>query len=121
MIGKIIGYSTVVMGVLVLFGAALGLVREDATNDCNVAWKSKIELQTANLRAQIAEQAKVIALKDQQLEVAVKTADEAMAKAKVELETQRASNPLSVDCTRCRVPNQYIWLRKSASSKPATH
>jgi hypothetical protein len=96
------------------------MIRRDATQDCNLVWENKINQEISELKLKLSEKDRVIADKDRRLLAAVAAADEAMTRAKEDLEKQRANEPLSKACSACRVPNSYIWLRGD-KTKPATN
>lgn len=99
------------MGIGLVFGGAATWLREDAINDTNAKWELKVaiaaivshnEVQERQLKIERLE--KTLALKEQEDVEKIKADQEALSK-------QAADFPLSGDCTRCRIPNERIWVR----------
>lgn len=111
-----IGIGTIIAGVVVAGSTLAAWIVEDKVSVCNASWEWKIA--DANLR--LSEVQRVTAEKQKELEDKLRTAEEQANLVKVQneqvLEKQREGEKLSPDCSKCRVPNAWIWVRETGSS-----
>lgn len=115
-IGGLAGSLTLVAGVLVLIGAISNWLRDDAIKDCNASWKLVLTQRTAKLQTEATANALRVKELEQKLSEALADADAAKQSEKVALEKQRESIPENPDCTKCRIPNERIWLRRDGKA-----
>ena len=110
------GIGTVIAGVVVVSSSLAAWLVEDRVSACNAGWEWKVA--DANLRLKEAE-SKATA-KINELTAALRDAEEKAlvnaVKDEAVLEKQREAEKLPADCSKCRVPNGWVWVRKD----PAT-
>ena len=111
-LGSWAGMATLAVGLLVGVGGIAGWLREDALSDCNARWELEIAKRNASLRDAVSKAE--IKLKGVELKLAdaLRDAEAAKISEAAALEKQRAETPQSADCSKCRVPNERIWLRR---------
>lgn len=113
------GYGTILVGGLMIMGAAATWLAEDAKSRCDTSWELKLSQESLKLQALAAERGtKITELEAKLKESEEQKQAEALASAK-ELEKQREKIPLSKACNECRVPNDRIWLRGPKTSTSA--
>lgn len=90
---------------------------EDKVSVCNASWEWKIA--DANLR--LSELKTKSAEKQKELEDKLRTAEEdakvKSVKDEQTLEKQRETEKLSADCSKCRVPNGWVWVREAGAAR----
>lgn len=112
-----IGIGTIIAGVVVAGSTLAAWIVEDKVSVCNASWEWKIA--DANLR--LNEVQRTAAERQKELEDKLRTAEEAANLVKVQneqvLEKQREGEKLSLDCSKCRVPNAWIWVRETGAAR----
>lgn len=110
------GIGTVIAGVVVVSSSLAAWLVEDRVSACNAGWEWKIadanlRLQEANSKAEAKINELTAALRDAEEKALVSAVkDEAI------LEKQRESEKLPADCSKCRIPNGWVWVRKDATT-----
>lgn len=98
---------------------------DDKVDACNAKWDSKVKQANLDLKAATDRADARIAELEGKLRDAEEKALVKEASDKVVLERQRENEKLSLDCSKCRVPNSWIWVRERAPgggdlSRPST-
>ncbi len=122
---KLGGALTILAGVLVLGGAAIAFVRDEAVDKCNLEWKLKLSKEQEKLREKLAARDREVVSLQEQVKLSQEKEEDAIEAHKALLEKQREQVPLSEACTACRIPNERLWVRPTggapgrAQSRPA--
>lgn len=105
-----------ILGFIFISGGAITWLREDAINDTNAKWNLEVAKADATHKLEIG--AKQIEVERLQTRLLLKEkADDDKAREDQEyLDSQKAQFPLSPECSRCRVPNERIWVRGKQST-----
>jgi hypothetical protein len=106
---------TTYAGIALAATAALAWVREDAKRDALAEVQAEFQVQTAELKTQLAVKESKLKLLQNVLETTEKEAARLQSESKVVLEKQRETIPLSESCDKCRIPNERLWLRGKAA------
>lgn len=111
------GIGTIIAGVVVVGSSLAAWIVEDKVSVCNASWEWKIA--DANLR--LSELKTKSAEKQKELEDKLRTAEEdakvKSVKDEQTLEKQRETEKLSADCSKCRVPNGWVWVREAGAAR----
>jgi len=99
------------LGVVFVMSAAAAWMREDGIRDCTVQWELKLASETLSLKNRVlAAQQEHAALLGKLREAEDKLTEVQNANATT-LAKQKEDFPLSADCSKCRIPNERIWVR----------
>lgn len=105
------GTATVIVGTILVVGAAGAWIKDNAEESCNANWQvalSKAEKEFLTRTEKYA--TRIRELEKQTLETEARVTAEVEQRL-AETERQREVTPLSADCDKCRIPNDWIWVR----------
>lgn len=100
--------------------AAAAWMRDEALDKCNASWQIELALKNNEILALTRERDQMIAVKDREIAARMAAAESKAHEEAALLKEQANEFPLSLDCAKCRVPNERIWVRKSAAAPTAS-
>lgn len=114
-LSRFAGTATFVAGLLIIISAAAAWIRDDAVNDCNVAWELKLVKEQEKLKNELAARGLKLKELEEKLLLALQREEQVTGENSKLLEKQRERIPLSEACNACRVPNERLWVRPAGA------
>lgn len=111
------GVAMAFLGQFVVMSVAAGWLREDGIEDTNRKWEKEIAKQNKGFEKVILERNTAITKLQTRLATLEEEATKVAAKEAEQLERQQDATELSAECRKCRIPNEWVWVRESTPAR----